>query len=412
MKWSLEQQNAIAKVVAWLRDPHAQQVFYLAGYAGTGKTTLAKHLVSLASGRWHFAAFTGKAAFVLKQKGCWDASTIHSLIYRPAGMSKAEELKQLDIRIAFLSEAKDLTAEQKERLKQLKAYREEVLLNRRPQFSIWDGSPLFDPEVEGVVVDEVSMVDEYLGRDLESFKKKILVLGDPAQLPPVGSGGYFTKREPDVMLTEIHRQAEESGVLRLATLVRSGGSIASFPSCDDVIVCRKRDVDPQELGMAVIGADQVLVGYNETRDLFNQRMRELLGKSDPGPMPGDRLMCLRNDRSAGVFNGSQWKVLEAHNDLDTRCADLVLISEDDSTTKIGVDTWLHHMLGLRDRLKNMESEDRRSRLEFDWSYSITVHKAQGSQWNDVVLFDEPIGDPRRWRYTGITRAAKRLTVVI
>jgi len=53
--------------------------------------------------------------------------------------------------------------------------------------------------------------------------------------------------------------------------------------------------------------------------------------------------------------------------------------------------------------------------EFDFGYVLTVHKAQGSQWNDVVLFDESFAFPdsrERWLYTGVTRAAKRLTVVV
>ncbi len=59
-----------------------------------------------------------------------------------------------------------------------------------------------------VVIDECSMVDADLGNDLLSFGVPVLVLGDPAQLPPLRGGGFFTEAEPDVMLTEVHRQAE------------------------------------------------------------------------------------------------------------------------------------------------------------------------------------------------------------
>ena len=58
------------------------------------------------------------------------------------------------------------------------------------------------------------MVDEDLGRDLLSFGKPVLVLGDPAQLPPVKGGGFFTEAEPDVMLTEVHRQAADNPIIR------------------------------------------------------------------------------------------------------------------------------------------------------------------------------------------------------
>ena len=70
------------------------------------------------------------------------------------------------------------------------------------------------------MIDECSMVDEELGRDLLSFGKPILVLGDPAQLPPVKGGGFFTETAPDVMLTEIHRQAEGSAIIRASRAAR------------------------------------------------------------------------------------------------------------------------------------------------------------------------------------------------
>ena len=69
------------------------------------------------------------------------------------------------------------------------------------------------------------MVDEELGRDLLSFGRKVLVLGDPAQLPPVKGGGFFTEAEPDVMLTEVHRQAADNPIIRLSMAIREGGQI-------------------------------------------------------------------------------------------------------------------------------------------------------------------------------------------
>ena len=140
------------------------QVFRLFGYAGTGKTTLARHFAEHADGEVKFAAFTGKAASVMRGKGCKGASTIHSLIYR--ARESGEEI---------------------------------------PSFDLWDEAPASKAEL--IVIDECSMVDAELGRDLLSFGVPLLVLGDPAQLPPIQGGGFFTEAEPDVMLTEVHRQA-------------------------------------------------------------------------------------------------------------------------------------------------------------------------------------------------------------
>ena len=166
----------------WLKagDP---QVFRLFGYAGTGKTTLARHLAEHVDGETAFGAFTGKAALVLRSKGCKDARTIHSMIYRP----------------------KDVETEE-------------------PSFVLTRTRPAAAASL--IVIDECSMVDEELGRDLLSFGKKVLVLGDPAQLPPVKGGGYFTEAEPDVMLTEVHRQAADNPIIRLSMDVREGRRLA------------------------------------------------------------------------------------------------------------------------------------------------------------------------------------------
>src|SRR5579885_2157282 len=80
------QDDALKAVAGWLKArPGANgtpQIFRLFGYAGTGKTTLARHIADGVDGDVKYAAFTGKAASVMRGKGCDDASTIHSLIYR------------------------------------------------------------------------------------------------------------------------------------------------------------------------------------------------------------------------------------------------------------------------------------------------------------------------------------------
>lgn len=370
MNWSPQQESAMRAVAKWMADESAPQTFYLAGYAGTGKSTIAKALVADSSKHWLFAAYTGKAAHVLRQKGCTGASTIHSVIYKP----------------------KDEKAGQ-------------------PQFSRWAASPLAARGTAGIVVDEVSMVDERLGRDLESFGKKILVLGDPAQLPPVRGAGYFTNREPDALLTEIHRHARESGVLRLATHIREGGTIAGFTDVGTDVELISLDTERDERTRQALVADQVLVGRNKTRHESNARHRVLRSHDTELPGPGDRLVCLRNDRESGLFNGSQWVAISAKRETDN-IATLRLKSEDDGRVFEGT-AWLHHFFGRGDDLKALGAR-RRSHQEFDWGYALTVHKAQGSQWDRVLVLDESSAfreDSRRWLYTAVTRAAKHVTVM-
>ena len=418
MKWSPQQERALRSCSSWVKDDFANQVFYIAGYAGTGKTTLAQQLVR--GGNWLFAAFTGKASHVLRQKGCWNAQTIHSLIYRPSGESKGMEIENLkqEIKEIFYAAGPERVLLPKEtlRVEQLTKLIKHLEEENQPRFVLWGDSPLADADVDGIVIDEVSMVDERLGKDLESFGKKILVLGDPAQLPPVGAGGYFTNREPDIMLTEVHRHAKESEILHLATLIREGSPIGQLSKIShytgDVLFIPRGE--PKRIREEVLAADQVLCGLNASRHAMNRRHRELIGMNQPIPMKNDRLVCLKNDHNKGLFNGSQWLVEDSVADLDNKTADMAIKSEDSDKRRIPVEAWLHHMLGCSDELAQMGFE-RRELSEFDWSYALTVHKAQGSQWEKVVLFNESSsfrGHATRWLYTGITRASKKLVVVV
>ncbi len=361
-EWSREQAEAIDRVARWLKQGEPQ-IFRLFGYAGVGKTTLARHVAEGAQGGTAFAAFTGKAALVMRANGCAGATTIHALIYRA-------------------SEGAD----------------------GAPTFTLNEDGPASRAGL--IVIDECSMVDAELARDLLSFGKPILVLGDPFQLPPVKGGGYFTESAPDVMLTKIHRQAEDNPIIRLSEIVRSGGELKEGQYGETRIV-RRGAIDAAQ----VVGADQVLVGVNRTRRAYNRRIRDLLGFKEPLPVAGDRLVCLRNDRAKGLINGGLWRV-ETLGGVKKDFVKMTLRSEDEgarASVKVAV---------LKAFFEGTEGELayplRRESDEFDFGYALTVHKAQGSQWDDVMLFDESFAfreHRARWLYTGLTRAAKRLTVV-
>src|SRR3954470_14248014 len=161
-------QDAALKAVGdWLKAKPGRNgtppVFRLFGFAGTGKTTLARHIADGVDGEVKYAAFTGKAALVMRNKGCDDASTIHSLIYR----------------------ARESGVEQ-------------------PSFELWDDAPASKGKL--IVIDKCSMVDAEMGRDLLSFECPLLVLGDPAQLPPIQGGGFFTAFAARAMVARGHRQ--------------------------------------------------------------------------------------------------------------------------------------------------------------------------------------------------------------
>ncbi len=364
MDWSSQQDNALKSVSRWYRDRDAQ-VFRLFGYAGTGKTTLARHIAEEVDGDVAFGAFTGKAAHVLRQKGCEGAGTIHSLIYRPA---KTDD--------------DDPEAE--------------------PMFTIRRDAPAADAHL--IIIDECSMVDEELGRDLLSFGVPVLVLGDPAQLPPVKGGGFFTDAEPDVMLTEVHRQAADNPIIRLSMDIREGRT-PEYGDLGDSRVMNRRDVDAD----IIMDADQVLVGRNLTRSKYNERIRALLDFDGSVPCVGERLVCLRNNKRKGLLNGGIWDVKSRHGRKAGRLRFGLTPEDGGRTTQVSV--YPEFFAG---GAETIPWPKRRNSDEFDYGYALTVHKSQGSQWDNVVLFDESFAFREhrdRWLYTGITRAAKKITIV-
>jgi exodeoxyribonuclease-5 len=363
MDWSPQQAAALAAVDKWARSRRGPQVFRLFGFAGTGKTTLAKHIAEGIDGPVLFAAFTGKAALVLRKKGCGEASTIHSLIY------KVEEDED----------------------------------GADPTFTLNPDSPVRFAKL--VIIDECSMVDEELGQDLLSFGTKILVLGDPAQLPPVKGDGFFTSAEPDFMLTDIHRQAADNPIIRLSIDVREGRRLQIGQYGDSKII-RRQGLGARE----VLAADQVLCGMNNTRQAMNQRIRQLKGIDSSMPVQGDRLVCLKNNREKGLLNGSLWTA-----DAVTVQSDRVsmTVKSIDGMADPGELSVPHEFfLGTE---KDLQWHQRKYADELCYGYALTVHKSQGSQWDNVMLFDES-GVFRENRikhlYTGITRAAERVTIVL
>ncbi len=370
--FSPQQDAALKAVDTWLKAKPGRNgtppVFRLFGYAGTGKTTLAQHIAEAVDGEVKFAAFTGKAAAVMRGKGCHSASTIHSLIYR--ARESGEEI---------------------------------------PNFDLYDEAPASKADL--IIIDECSMVDAELGRDLLSFGVPVLVLGDPAQLPPIQSGvnagGFFTEHEPDVMLTEVHRQAQDNPIVRLSMDIRAGDYLEPGRFGESEVVPKSK-LDPK----LVLEADQVLVGRNNTRRSYNARLRERRGFEGDMPSAGDKLVCLRNNRKKGLFNGSLWSVKERGGRKSGIMTMRLL--PDDETGLRGVKVSVRPEC-FSGGIEHVDWQRRKPYDEFDYGYVLTVHKAQGSQWNHVVVFDESFAfaeTRERWLYTAVTRAVERVTVVV
>lgn len=416
MKWSGQQERALKDVSSWIND-RGRQVYYLAGFAGTGKTTLAQHLVRDLDGLVLFAAYTGKAASVLREKGCWNASTLHSLLYNVTDRDRSL-LVEMEKRLAVLrqvelpvprglAEEERLEEEIKELEQSIQIEREKI---KGPSFHLNPDS--LASQASLIVLDECSMVNRDIAEDLLSFGKKVLVLGDPAQLPPVKGSGYFTNQKPDLTLTEIHRQALDNPIIRWSMKIREGGHIpfGEEGTCRKI---RKGDINTDWLAEESI-TGQILSGKNETRRRINRNIRNVMEYSGTLPQSGEKLVMLRNDRDYDVLNGV---ICEAASDAEfDEDGDVVmdLLYEGRMIPSVPIDT--KDFRAYEDPEAAGEWVDR-NKLQLDFGYAITVHKSQGSQWETVTLCDDGFAKGRdeklrrQWLYTAITRATTNLNIV-
>lgn len=428
------QAQAIENIKDWFASGTAmQQVFRVFGYAGAGKTTIVRHAIAelgldtmerepdgsvSATGGVLYAAFTGKAALVMTRKGTL-ASTIHSLIYRVSEATPAEierikdDIADIKAKLPSLTSASRLMEET--RLRSLELRLTEI---HKPRFVLNEQSILKDAKL--LVLDEVSMVGEEMASDLLAFGKPILVLGDPGQLPPVKGEGAFTQQTPDVMLTEIHRQAGESAIIRLATLARQGLPIPYGEHDSFVWKMRRDQVGPEQM----LRGGQVICGRNATRLQLNLAMKRAAGF--PGTYPtgrGEKIICLKNRNDLGLVNGMFVDLADIQDEDDISFT-ATLVTEDGERIGAGGDRPERFRIykGHFDEHVAPDPErDRRNHwakkktIEAVWGWAITCHKSQGSQWENIVVFDDGLGrtaeDRARWLYTAITRASSGLVLL-
>lgn len=426
-----QQSEGADKLRTWYQsDSSSDQVFRLFGYAGTGKSTVASYLVDQLNARnTIYAAYTGKAAYVLRSKGAIGASTIHSLIYLPAEKARKRLTTLLE---TFEAETDDT---------QRKVLQRQIDLERRklesPTWILRDEEETELSTADLLVIDEVSMVGERIALDLLSFGRKTLVLGDPAQLPPVDGGGYFIDAAPDHLLTEIHRSALDSPVTRIATTIRS--ATTNQPGYGITGVDGHSGRTDRITIPTLLEADQVLCGTNKTRWQAIHLLRALRGLTSQMPTTGDRIMILANSANAEVFNGQQFDVRDS-SDVDGYPDRIRLDVTDEEGGQRSITAWRAGFIGVEGE-KNAKRDGRGSVAAATYGQAVTVHKAQGSQWNRVVVVDEAgvfasiaekdeakarrdTGLPdhghsraaghkagQRWLYTAATRAAEQITIL-
>lgn len=340
MKLNDEQKFVIQEVMK-LKKP----VQVVSGYAGTGKSTLIRHLAELLP-NFAVCAFTGKAANVLRNKGI-AAKTIHSLIYKA---NKDDDGK------VYFSLANSIDA-------------------------------------PGVIVDEASMVSEYLYRDLKSFGKPLIFVGDHGQLEPIGDK-FNIMTSPDYVLETIHRNAGE--IAHFAEYIRKGYKPSSWEIRNGVGK-KIKFVSKFSYQSVASSVSQVICAYNKTRSEVNHLVRSSAGKG-PEPEKGDRVMCLRNNSGLGLFNGMQGVIKHIYPE------DYMLFESDENSFEVAFDR------NVFNQVKHEFDGDRDAPMPFDYSYCVTAHKAQGSEYDEVLVLEQKcdLWDHRRWAYTAASRAREKL----
>jgi exodeoxyribonuclease-5 len=360
------------------------------GFAGTGKTTLASIIAERSEIQPLYSAYTGKAASVLSQKTGAPARTVHSLIMR------------------YLGKQRDSKG------------------NEELRFELDEGKA---SGLKGflMVIDETSMIGQWLGERIMSVADvldiPVLAIGDPFQLPPVKDVPYFRGR-PDAMLTEVRRH--EGIILDLADDIRQNASRFRKVLDRDIYDGLYAKATPRNK-MGYLDFDQILVGRNETRHVGNLRMRAMRGYSDL-IVPGEKIICLENNYRIGAYNGQQFTVLSYQMGrgrgrdriwakLDCGCnPDYWELECVTCGWNLGkeVALWADEFTYTGDKVKRPDRSDSWKAMVATYGYVLTVNKAQGSEWDSVLVIDETErmgGNHARWLYTAVTRASKELAII-
>lgn len=387
-KLDKSQKQVLSSILQWHKQPKKQYLTF-GGYAGTGKTTLLsawrKVIKKLKpKAKIGFCAYTGKASRVLDATlqlhgSRFDkdsVSTIHSLIYAPMtdGSGRITGWKR------------------KARLK-----------------------------TDLIVVDEASMVDEFIWQDLISFEIPILAVGDHGQLPPV-NGTFNLMGKPDLRLEQIHRQARGNPIIKLSMMAREDGHVPLGIYGTARKLDRHDAITGQEVEEMLRSQNDdllLLVGFNWSRNELNKQMRVYREIEGRQPKVGDRLICLKNNWEKGIYNGMTGKLQRiipvTGDDGEVHWYEVEVAIDDSELMYSGKIS--AHQFNQPKTLSEYEGLSGKALGDlWDFGYALTVHKAQGSQAEKVLLFEErnkhmSDDDWRRWLYTGVTRAEEYLTIV-
>ncbi len=446
---TFEQEIAVKSLSEFLLSTLADEVFILRGYAGTGKTSLVGALVKTMDQLQQKAVLlapTGRAAKVFSSYAGHPAFTIHKKIYRQQSFSNETSNFSINDNLAT-----------------------------NTLFIVDEASMISNEGLSGSMFGTGRLLDDLIQFVYSGQGCRLLLMGDTAQLPPVGEElspalfadalkGYGLEvREVD--LTQVVRQIQESGILWNATQLRqliAEDNCYSLPKIKITGFPDIKMVPGTELIDAITscydhdGMDETIVicRSNKRANLYNNGIRAQILWREDELNTGDMLMIAKNNyywteqykEMDFIANGEIAVVrrvrktremygfrfaevtlrLPDQNDfeLDANLLLDTLHSDSPALPKVDNDRLFYTILedyadisNKRDRMKKMKADPHYNALQVKYAYAITCHKAQGGQWQNVFLdqgymTDEYLTpDYFRWLYTAFTRATKTLYLV-
>lgn len=426
-----EQTNALVKVAEFIEESSDLDFMIIQGSAGTGKSTIVKTITEYLCSReikFSLSAPTGKAAKVIQRKTGHVAKTLHSLIYKPEKAKHGCGIKLL---------------------------RKQNLIENYTVFIIDESSMISDV----VGASEKFLVTKPLLTDLIDFvkqgnpKNKVLFIGDKFQLTPINcqdspalSVNYLTKEKNlkgfVVELTEVKRQENDSYILQNATNLRVAIQKGEKSPVLNLQVLKNStsalykylDLYDKDSFSNVI----VLAWRNNDVNFFNTALRQMMNLGNEVLCKNDQVSLhtnwMHNQRL--VMKGENAIVIDTDSGLENYAGlhfknvkiqyqdsngELVLaqtkvlvesLNSIDGNLSIEQENALAHESNKRNLVyresQNIVDDPYLGALRLRYGYAITCHKAQGGEWENVILHPWMPKDDLRWQYTAITRASKHI----